>query len=58
MPEWVSVMESLDAMCDGVAEMAREAEILKKKVSEIRKRSEEIEAVVTECIGLMNGDRE
>ena len=52
-------MESLNAMCDGIEQMAREAETLKQKVVEIRKRSEEVEAIVGECIGLMNsGDRE
>ena len=59
MAEWVAVMESLNAMCDGIEQMAKEAEMLKLKVIEIRKRSEEVESIVGECIGLMNsGDRE
>ena len=59
MPEWNAVMESLNAMCNGIEQMAKEAEALKQKVVEIRKRSEEVEAIVVECIGLMNsGDRE
>lgn len=53
MAEWVAVMESLNAMCDGIEQMVKEAEILKQKVIEIRKRSEEVESIVTECIDLM-----
>ena len=57
MAEWVAVMESLNAMCDGVEQMAKEAEMLKQKVIEIRKRSEEVEAIVNECVNLI-GERE
>ena len=57
MAEWVAVMESLNAMCDGIEQMAKEAEMLKQKVIEIRKRSEEVEAIVNECINLI-GERE
>lgn len=57
MAEWVAVMESLNAMCDGIEQMAKEAETLKLKVIEIRKRSEEVEAIVNECVNLI-GERE
>lgn len=57
MAEWVAVMESLNAMCDGIEQMAKEAETLKQKVIEIRKRSEEVEAIVNECVNLI-GERE
>ena len=57
MAEWVAVMESLNAMCDGIEQMAKEAEALKQKVIEIRKRSEEVEAIVNECVNLI-GERE
>ena len=57
MAEWVAVMESLNAMCNGIEQMAKEAETLKQKVIEIRKRSEEVEAIVNECVNLI-GERE
>ena len=42
---------------DGIEQMAKEAEMLKQKVIEIRKRSEEVEAIVNECVNLI-GERE
>ena len=57
MADWVAVMNSLNAMCDGIEQMAKEAETLKKKVIEIRRRSEEVESIVNECINLI-GERE
>lgn len=47
-------MKQLMNMADGVGEMAKEAEILLERITEIRKRSEEIEVILNDCIALMN----
>ena len=46
-------ISQLMAMADGVGTMAKEAEFLLEKIKDIRKRSEEIEALVSDCITLM-----
>lgn len=46
-------MKQLISMADGVGEMAKVSEALLKRIEEIRKRSEEIEVILSDCIALM-----